>query len=187
MWRGENLINNTIKNIKLGKEDVTTEFIREHYESIYSYLYWKTKNKELAEDLTQEVFLKFIQNIGHYKNTGKPRAYLYTIARNLLFNHSRKKNSLSLEDIENKNSLEFIANHGDYHDKDSKEALLNALELLTGKQKELILLRYFHDLSMSEISHITTLSRFSIRYEINKAMKHLGTLIKKEDFYEKKY
>lgn len=56
--------------------------IREQYDKIYRYCYFKVKNSVLAEDLTQQTFLKYFSQ-NSYIDRGRPMAYLYTIARNL--------------------------------------------------------------------------------------------------------
>lgn len=70
--------------------------LNEQYDKIYRYCYFKVKDAVLAEDLTQETFLKyFAQN--SYKDCGKKMAYLYTIARNLCIDSFRRKQVLPLE------------------------------------------------------------------------------------------
>ena len=56
--------------------------LSEQYDKIYKYCYFKVKNAHLAEDLTQETFLRFFEQ-NSYISRGKPLAYLYTIAKNL--------------------------------------------------------------------------------------------------------
>ncbi|MEG2087518.1 MAG: RNA polymerase sigma factor [Angelakisella sp.] len=67
---------------------MTTE-LEDQYDKIYRYCCLRVNNPQLAEDLTQETFLKyFSQNT--YLSRGKPLAYLYTIAKNLCIDHYRK-------------------------------------------------------------------------------------------------
>lgn len=56
--------------------------INEQYDKIYRYCYFKVKSRCLAEDLTQETFLRYFAQTS-YVHRGKRLAYLYTIARNL--------------------------------------------------------------------------------------------------------
>ena len=74
--------------------------IEEQYDKIYRYCYFKIFNKQLAQDITQETFLRFYKQELHLNN-GKHLAYLYTIARNLCIDEFRKKTvDSSLEDFE---------------------------------------------------------------------------------------
>ena len=63
--------------------------IEEQYDKIYRYCYFRVKNQHTAEDITQETFLRFFES-SSYKDTGRPLAYLYTIARNLCMEEFRK-------------------------------------------------------------------------------------------------
>ena len=63
--------------------------IEEEYDKIFRYCYWKVHNKEIAEDITQETFLRFLQS--NYDERGKRIRFLYTIAGNLCIDEFRKK------------------------------------------------------------------------------------------------
>ena len=60
------------------------------YDKIYRYCYYKVNNAAVAEDITQETFLRFLEN-STYKENGKELNYLYTIARNLCIDEYRKR------------------------------------------------------------------------------------------------
>ena len=60
------------------------------YDKIYRYLYYKLKNKETAEDITQQTFLKFWEH-SEYRSNEAAIKILYTIAGNLLINEYRRK------------------------------------------------------------------------------------------------
>ena len=62
--------------------------IEDEYDKIFRFCYWKVRSKEIAEDLTQETFLRFLDS--QYAEQGKRIRYLYTIARNLCIDESRK-------------------------------------------------------------------------------------------------
>ena len=70
--------------------------IEEHYDKIYRFCYYKLQSKELAEDLTQETFLRFLDS--EYREQGMCIRYLYTIARNLCIEAYRKNKWDELSD-----------------------------------------------------------------------------------------
>ena len=72
--------------------------IEEEYDKIYRYCYFKTHMQQMAEDITQETFLRYFSQTT-YINRGKPLAYLYTIARNLCNDHYRKQVAEPLDDL----------------------------------------------------------------------------------------
>ena len=64
--------------------------IEKNYMSIYKYCFFHVGNREIAQDITQEVFLKFIREIDRYREYGKLLNYLYVIAKNTIRDYVRK-------------------------------------------------------------------------------------------------
>ena len=89
-----------VKQIRLGDEKAAEELIRRYYTSVLRYCKRQCFNLEKAEDLTQETFLKLFKNLSGYKEKGKFKAYLYTIANHLCIDESRKMKECSLENEE---------------------------------------------------------------------------------------
>ncbi|MFV0518693.1 MAG: RNA polymerase sigma factor [Lachnospirales bacterium] len=149
--------------------------INEQYDKVYKYCYFKIKNKEVAEDITQETFLKYFEQ-KTYINRGKLLAYLYTIARNLCYDYYKKGETIELmeADVTITYENEVLTNI----------AIHDAIEELPPELKEIILLRFANDLKVIEIAHILNISRFAVMRKIDNAFKLLQTKIKKEDFYE---
>lgn len=148
--------------------------LQEQYDKIYKYCYFKVKNKDLAEDLTQETFLKyFTQN--SYTNHNKQLAYLYTIARNLCIDTFRQKQIEALDE----NTL--ICSEDEIC---TQLAVRHAIEQLNDDLMEIVLLRYGSEFSINEIAAALDLSRFTVHRRLNSALKELNKMLKKEDFYE---
>jgi RNA polymerase sigma-70 factor (ECF subfamily) len=154
--------------------------IGEQYDKIYKYCFFKLKNARLAEDLTQETFLRFFSrndyiNIKH----GKPLAYLYTIAKNLCIDSYRQTKNNEIELTE---ETEDTGATAEFESLETSLAVKSAVKTLADDVQEIILLRFSNDLSMAEISRITGLSRFAVRRKINNALDRLKQLLRKEDF-----
>lgn len=147
--------------------------IQEQYDKIHRYCYYKVRNSVLAEDLTQETFLKyFSQNA--YIERGKMLAYLYTIARNLCTDAFRKAQPERLtEDISYTDCFEQI---------ELNLTLGKALITLPEQERELLLLRYVNELSVGEISSILGISRFAVYRRTSSAIAALKKLLREEDF-----
>lgn len=148
--------------------------LQDQYDKIYRYCYFKVNNKELAEDLTQETFLKYFSQTS-YINRGKPLAYLYTIAKNLCIDFYRKEskeqglgNEMLGDDIISKFEMNF--------------SLKQAVSTLADDLQELLLLRFANELGVGEIANIMGISRFSVYRKLNKAFDELKTILRKEDF-----
>ena len=89
-----------VGRIRLGDEKAAEELIKRYYTSILYYCKRQCFNWERAEDLTQETFLKLFKNLPGYKGKRKFKAYLYTIAKHLCIDESRKIEVYPLENEE---------------------------------------------------------------------------------------
>lgn len=165
MTRGENVVDN-LKLSEMSSVDVE-EIIRINYDDIFKYCFWRVKHYSDAEDLTQETFLRFIDYLSNYSERGKPKALLYTIARNLCINWQKRiKPDILSERIMEQNAMQ---------QEDDTDAILERLELhkhlneLPVDQQEVLLLRYFQELSVNEVAAIMGMSRFSVMYRIRVA------------------
>lgn len=149
--------------------------LEEQYDKIYRYCYFKVQSRETAEDITQETFLRFLEN-KTYKDTGKSLHYLYTIARNLCIDEYRRKKDEPLENEIPENNLEDHML--------TKISLKTALSQLNEIDRELLLLRYVNEVPVSEISKIYGISRFAMYRKILHAVKSLKSKLREEDFDE---
>jgi len=67
-----------------GSEAAFVELVTRHEKGIANYIYRMVQNRQIAEELTQEVFLALVKNAGRYRPTAKFTTYLYTIASNMV-------------------------------------------------------------------------------------------------------
>lgn len=138
--------------------------IDEHYDKIYRYCYFKLKNQHLAEDITQETFLRFMES-NSYKDTGRPLAYLYTVARNLCMDEFRKVPTEELKEDMRQNGFEDVVVE--------RENLHQAMKELSYEEQELLLLRYVNEVSFADLSKLYGKSRFALYRELSKITKKL--------------
>lgn len=150
--------------------------LKEQYDKIYKYCYFKVKNTHLAEDLTQETFLKyFSQNT--YISKGKPLAYLYTIAKNLCIDAYRKPEAMQLDE-----TADEIPAENNIDELETNIIINQAVRTLPEDLQEIVMLRFANDLSVLDISRIIGLSRFAVRRKINSTLNKLKLVLREEDF-----
>lgn len=138
-----------------------------HKKGVFNYIYFIVKNRELAEDVFQETFIKAIMTIkqGKYTETGKFRAWIMRIAHNLVIDHFRQEkneNTISNDEVEvdllNNASLcdgtieDFLVHNQIMSD------VKKLIESLPDNQKEVVEMRYYQELSFKEISDKTGIS-----------------------------
>ncbi|SHI66208.1 RNA polymerase sigma factor [Lutispora thermophila] len=148
--------------------------LEDQYDKIYRYCYSKVKNKDIAEDLTQETFLKYFNHTS-YINRGKPLAYLYTIAKNLCIDFYRKSNRE--EDLKDE-----LFGADDVSTFETNFAIKQAVSALPADLQEILLLRFANELGINEIANIMEISRFSVYRKLNKALDILKNILREEDF-----
>ena len=147
--------------------------LEDQYDRIFKYLYFRLHDKDLAEDLTQEAFLRFLAS-RTYRDENRQLQYLYTIARNLCNQHYRDREiTYSLEET------------GDLTESESFEqsllqrlTLLDALNQLSPKEREILFLRYINEVPVSVIGGLYNISRFAVYRQLNSILKKLRTSVK---------
>lgn len=141
--------------------------LNRHQSNVYSYIFFIVRNRELAEDIFQETFMKAIMTIkqGRYTENGKFRAWINRIAHNLIIdNYRQEKNEQTISnddcEVDLFNNSKF--SEGTIEDEIVKTQILSdvkkLIDFLPENQKEVLLLRYYQDLSFKEIADITGVS-----------------------------
>jgi len=167
------------------KKDNFIKLYDKYHTGIYRFLRFKVKNNEIAQDLTQETFIKYwdyINNKGKSANLRNKRAFLYRIARNLLTDYYRSatKNKefavgdtqivATLADVQSYdlNTAETNLDIGKDMDK-----VLNVLQDMSELSAQVITLKYVEDMSNAEIAKILDKSEGAVRTAMSRAMKEL--------------
>lgn len=147
-----------------------------YHKEIYRYIFYKTKmRKALAEDLTQEVFFKVWENRKRYKKeTASIRTWLFKIARNLVIDNYRKKNTETL-DSEYGNEAKDKTNV--YERILAKKTVEDSLKLLNERERELIVLRYIQEFEIEEIAKIINKNYESTKVSIHRSLQKLKLIL----------
>ena len=151
--------------------------LEEQYDKIYRYCYFKVKNQELAEDITQETFLRFYERFGHYGSEWTLQ-YLYRTAHNLCVDEYRRKKNFLLSE----NETEEWADEGVEIKVISNLMIKEAMSHLSEEEKEILLLRYVNEVEIGTMCKIYHISRFALYRKIKKAVEKLQKQLRKEDF-----
>ena len=145
--------------------------IEQQYDKLLRYCYMKLRDRTLAEDVTQETFIRFFES-KDYHSIGKEMAYLYTIARNLCIDYFRKQKEELIEDLPAK-----IQEMPDSSDKVEsivdQLSIEQALDHLTDDEREAVVLRFSGELSVEDIAKSMDISRFAVRRRVLSALEKL--------------
>lgn len=150
------------------------------YKRIYRYCLFNLRDRELAQDTCQETFLKAWKALPQFKLSkgGSFQAYLFRISRNLIIDFSRKKKAIRLEkyhDIQSENELSEEADK-----KTNIAKLKSAISKLKQEDKQIIILRYFEDLTLAEIAKAINTKEGAIRVRVHRITKKLKEVFENE-------
>lgn len=153
------------------EQKLLTLVYEKYHRELYLYIYSLSRNHHIAEDLTQETFLKALLSLP--EEHGNIRAWLYMVARNLFFNYREKASrNVSLEE-EMKRSDEEKDLLDNMIENERKLQLYQALKKLDMKKREILLLQYFGDLSQKEIAAVLHITPENVRVLAYRAKKEL--------------
>jgi len=170
-----------IARMKAGDFEAFTELLDAHKDKIYALVHRLAGNKENAEDIIQETFLKAIDNIGQFRGDSSFGTWLYAIALNLSraqFAAQKQVELLPLEDYlpqsgETHGSQSQLFDWRDPHKvletQELRKVIDEALEKLPYQYREAFLLRYYNDLTVKEVAELTGQSEASAKSRILRA------------------
>jgi len=156
-----------VQSYSIGNNQAFDILLDRHKQSVFSYIYFIVRKKELAEDIFQETFIKAIVNIkqGRYTENGKFRAWISRIAHNLIIDHFRQvknENTVSNDDapVDLLNDMSLC--DGTIEDKLVRSQITTdvrkLISFLPDSQREVLEMRYYQGLSFKEISDQTGVS-----------------------------
>lgn len=175
--------------------------LEEQYDRVYRYCYFKLHSRDVAEDITQETFLRYLE---HYGDRGPEwdLRYLYRIAHNLCVDEYRKP---MLELLPDENMEQRYAEYGKVNQESVKSMavmrnmikemaqqdhaektitslwLRSALDKLSEEEQELLLLRYANEVPNNVICEMLGASRFALYRKMQKALQKLQKELGEEE------
>jgi RNA polymerase sigma-70 factor (ECF subfamily) len=170
-----------IKRVQAGETQCFAPLLERYGRFVYSLIVKVVGNREDAEELTQDVFLKAYRSLASFQGNSRFSTWLYRIAYNVAISATRKKKYewLTLED----NMLEQIAEEdtGDVlergSDDERMERLEAAMKRLSPDERALILLFYRQENSIEEIAVITGLTVSNVKTRLHRIRKKLLLLM----------
>ena len=159
--------------------------IQKHKNKIYAFILSKIRNKDLAEDIFQETFIKVINSLqkGKYNEEGKFLPWVMRIANNLVIDYFRKAKKMRTIAPTNDFNIFDILQDGDRNIEDNlvndqvHKDLRKLIEYLPEDQKEVLKMRYYAELSFKEISESTGVSINTALGRMRYALINLRKLI----------
>lgn len=153
------------------------------YSRIYRDAYFITKDSHLAQDALQETFVKAYKHMNHLEDKERIGAWLSTIATRTAIDLVRKRKGnreLLSEDltIQEKNFPNLTADIAKIVENNAaKDELLNVIYELKEEYKEIILLRYIHEMTVKEIAFYLDLNESTVKTRLHRARHNIKKVI----------
>ncbi len=155
----------------MASSELFSRFYEDYAQAIYAFLYYRTRSKAVAEDLTSQTFLKALEKFERFdQSKGGFKPWIYQIARNTLIDHYRS--SKPLRDLE---TAYEVAGEDDVEETikrgENAERVQKALGSLNEKQRELVILRVWDELTFKEIGALLGKTEASIKMTFYRALQ----------------
>jgi RNA polymerase sigma-70 factor, ECF subfamily len=180
-----------------GDRQAFAELVRRHQRPVYNFVLRQLRHPAFAEDVTQECFLRLVQNAAEFKHEARFATWLYTIARNLCIDHLRKavhRRHPSLDEPARPGAERSLGESiADTHPKASAErsavtsqmmsSIVTALDSLPEEQREVFLLREVGNLPFKDIAEVTGVAENTVKSRMRYALDRLkGALCEFEEY-----
>lgn len=166
-----------------GDREAFADIVDAYKDKIYQLGYRMLGNAHEAEDIVQETFLKVFANLEKYDPSHKFSTWIYRIGTNLCIDRLRKRKSVYSLDAEvaggeGSDGYSMLAGKDDTPEdqamlSETRVQIRNAIEELPEKYRSVVVLRYFHDLSLQEISHILGMPVTTIKTRVHRGREYL--------------
>ena len=177
---------------KQGEEEAYRELIRRYERPVFSLIFRMVRNRELAEDLSQETFVKVLNAIQSYRPEFKFSSWVFKIANNAAIDHIRKRelDTLSLEGSPHADTPELIeatalqiseraeSQLEEVENRELGGTIERAIERLRPEYRACILLRHVEGRTYEEIAEILNLPLGTVKTYIHRARNELRVLLR---------
>jgi RNA polymerase sigma factor (sigma-70 family) len=167
-----------IEKVINGQNHCFSYIVEKYKDIVFSIALKVLRNRDEAEEMAQEVFIKVYKSLHKFRGTSKFSTWLYSVTYNHCISHTRKKKYevSSLDDIQVQEEADDIHFDG-FTDEERKEYLEAALKKLPAEDYTLVMLYYYKDQSVDEVAAATHLSTSNVKVKLHRARKKLYVLL----------
>jgi RNA polymerase sigma-70 factor, ECF subfamily len=168
---------NEVRNVVAGGDsdlppaEMMQAIIERNYESVYRYAYRLCGSVALAEDVTQETFLKAVKAWGQLRASEAERGWLLAIARHEFYRRCRKEQSVRSGALETLGAVP--ESQPDGMPLEDRDWLQSALAALEPEQRQIVLMYHFEELSYAEIARELQIPLGTVMSRLSRARRHL--------------
>jgi len=171
---------------RLTREDQLVWLMEEYGDMVIRLAYTYVKQKQLAEDIAQEVFISCYKHLNHFQKNASYKTWIYRITVNKCKDIVRSwsfKNIYYKDIIRARIKSETKSLDNKLVALEENEIIFQKVLSLPIKLREVIILHYYEDLSIKEISELLGFNSNTVKTRLHRARKQLRCLIEREDIY----
>ncbi len=167
--------NHIIQQVLRGQKRPFAVLVDRYQGMIFRVILGMVKQEQIAQEITQDTFIKAYRNLALYESKSKFSTWLYRIAYNEAASHLRKRKLFFSSVDEHKETIVCSQSDGitSLEEKDRKNTILQALRNLPSVDALLLNLYYLEELSIKEIAEVTSTREGSVKMKIHRARKKL--------------
>ncbi len=167
-----------IEKVVNGQTNYFSPIVEKYKDVVFSIALKLLRNREEAEEMAQESFVKAFKALHTFKGKAKFSTWMYRITYNTCISEVRKRKMqfISTNDVQVSNEAEEM-NMDDIPAENREKFVKEALEKLAEDEYTLVLLYYYKDQSIEEISQITGLTESNAKVKLHRARKRLYTIL----------
>jgi RNA polymerase sigma-70 factor (ECF subfamily) len=148
---------------------------------VLSKCYSFVKNKQVAQELTEDIFSKVFEKLSSFKQLSSFSSWLYSVTYNQCIDYLREKKKLHYPSWNSENEIpEIIEDTEEVHDDINYENLMVVLDLIHSEEKALLLMKYQDNLSMKQIGIALRISEDAAKMRLKRARTRVLYLYKKK-------
>jgi len=171
-----------INKILDGDANAFAVLVDRYKDLVYTLAMRMVKNKEEAEEVSQDTFIKAYKSLNRFKGDSKFSTWIYRVAYNTcldrLKKNKRQQQTVTIDEY-TEHQVKTIDNALDrIETQEKQQAIKDCLELLPSEDSFLLTLYYFEELSLDEISKIVGLKPNNVKVKIFRSRKKLATILK---------
>lgn len=148
-----------------------------HNDAIFRFCYYRVYNRELAKELTQETFMKTWKSLTDGNEIENIRAFLYLVAKNIVIDHSRKKQESSLDNLQEQGIDFGVEIEESLQNNIDANSAIEVIKKLDDLYREVLLLRYVDGFGPKEIAEMLNETQNVISVRLNRGLKQLQSKI----------
>lgn len=174
--------------IQQGDRSALAVLVERHHSPLIGYLYRMTgSDRALAEDLTQETFLRVLRAINQYRYPRPFKPWLYTIATNLARDYYKRAETrfvVAMPETMTESTADNNPPEATLMSADEASQVATAILQLPDHQREVLVLRYYQALSLAEIAEVLNIPVGTVKSRLSTGIRNLKTYLEQR-YYER--